>query len=124
MGNFIDMAAVLVPKARVEAYLATQTVDGAAQCVAREPDRTLVIYDESSGDFGRIRRLSKEMSAVAFALHIHDDDLWLYELYSSGEMIDRFNASPHYWKALGDEEAATWRGSSAAIVAHCEVALI
>jgi hypothetical protein len=118
MGNFIDMAAVLAPESRIEGYLATHAEEGSAQVVAQESDRALVIYDDSSGDFARIRRISKELSTTAFALHIHDDDLWLYELYSNGNLVDRFNAHPHYWQKLSAAEAATWKGSPSAIVAH------
>lgn len=118
MGHFIDMAAVLAPPERVGAYLAEHPEDGSAACVSKEMDKTLVIYKVSSGDFGRVRRLSQELRVAVFALHLHDDALWLYELYASGVLMDRFNPIPHYWEELSEEETASWRGKPEIVAAY------
>ena len=81
MGGFIDMAAVLSPRDRVIQYLATTKGDGAATSFPSAIDRTFVMYEEATGDFERIRKLSEALGVFAFALHIHDGDLWLYEFY-------------------------------------------
>ncbi len=116
MGNFIDVAAVLAPPDRVRAALATLGAD--AGCISIQADRTLVLYSKSTGDFGRVRELSRTLGTAAFACHIHDDDLWLYEFYLAGELTDQFNTCPDYSEELGLEQKATWRGNAELLAQH------
>ena len=51
-----------------------------------------------------------------FALHIHDEDLWMYILFSNGERVDQFNPIPDYWNAsLPADERRAWAGSAAVV---------
>ena len=118
MGHFIDMAAVLKPLAEVEEYFARFPEADGVECVPGLPDRTLVIYGESTGNFERVSRLSAGLNGVAMALHIHDDDLWLYELYAAGVLQDCFNTIPDYWQEIDEEEQRKWQGNAAILAAH------
>jgi hypothetical protein len=118
MGNFIDMAAVLASKEKVAEYLATTGDDGAADCISDALDRTLVLFAEATGEFARIQNLSRDLKVPTFALHIHDDDLWLYEFYKDGEAIDQFNPIPGYWEEVSAQEKARWAGRADVIAAN------
>lgn len=112
------MAAVLAPAKVVNRYLEENRNDGEADCIATQADRTLVLYQESTGNFERISRLSKATGAPTFGLHIHDDDLWMYCLYSSGDLVDQFNPIPDYWKDIPVDEKNEWKGNPDVIVQH------
>ena len=116
MGNFIDMAAVLAPESLVTKYLSAHPDSGPAGCVAVSDDRTLILFGDATGDFKRISRISLDLGTTVFALHIHDDDLWMYELYKSGEQIDQFNSIPDYWEEISTEERERWKGNADLIV--------
>ncbi len=116
MGIFIDMAAVLAPEDRVNG--AINELGSDAGCYSVQPDRTLVLYQEATGDFERIKDLSRKLGVAAFACHIHDDDLWLYEFYLSGELVDKFNTIPSYWEELPPDEEAKWRGDADLLTRH------
>ena len=114
----MDLAAVLAPEDTVNAYLKTSGQSSPAGCLSTQPDRTLVIYEESTGDFTRIQEISAKLGVPVFALHVHDDDLWLYEFYVDGELKDRFNTIPEYWQELCDEEKASWKGNAQILATH------
>jgi len=116
MGNFIDLAAVLAPADRVRGVLDALGSD--AGCHSVLPDRTLVLYDEATGDMEPIQSLSRELGTAAFACHIHDDDLWIYEFYVSGTLIDKFNTIPSYWKPLTPSQEAEWKGNADLLASH------
>ena len=55
--------------------------------------------------------LSEKLNCPVFSFHIHDDDLWMYVLYESGDEIDHFNPIPDYWSDdLSEEEINFWMG--------------
>jgi hypothetical protein len=112
MGHFIDLAAVLAPEQRVKDYLASAGLSGGAGCLAGESGRTLVLFEEATGEFTRIAKMSEALQVPVFALHIHDDDLWMYEFYTSGRLADRFNTQPGYWQEIEDGERETWKGDA------------
>lgn len=60
--------------------------------------------------------LSGDLQAPVFSFHIHDGDLWMYELFVNGERADRFNPLPDYWD---DEISAaaikSWKGNPAIV---------
>lgn len=116
MGNFIDLAAVLAPAERVQSVL--DALGAEAEHYSVLPDRTLVLYEESTGDFDRIQTLSQKLGAPVFACHIHDDDLWVYEFYVAGNLVDKFNTEPSYWKKLTAEEEAAWKGDADLLARH------
>ncbi len=49
---------------------------------------------------------------------IHGEDLWLYEFYLSGELIDRFSTMPEYWGELSPEEKTSPRGDAELLARH------
>ena len=60
--------------------------------------------------------LSGTLGSSVFSLHIHDEDLWMYVLYSAGEEVDRFNPIPDYWsEELSEEECAQWSGDASEV---------
>ncbi len=57
--------------------------------------------------------LSRALHSPVFSLHIHDEDLWMYSLFSEGEEVDRFNPIPDYWSdAMSQEECDLWAGDA------------
>jgi hypothetical protein len=65
-----------------------------------------------------MQTLSRELKAAVVACHIHDDDLWLYEFYVAGELADKFNTLPGYWKQLTPEQEAEWKGDADLLAEH------
>ena len=116
MGEFIDMAAVLAPLERTRSGL--EKLGATARCYPARSDRTLVVYDEATGDFAKVESLSRELGVAAFACHIHDGDLWLYEFYLNGVPTDRFNSLPEYWGDISLEEKADWKGDADMLARH------
>jgi hypothetical protein len=63
--------------------------------------------------------LSRKLQKSVFSFHIHDGDLWMYDLYRNGERLDGFNPIPDYWdEDISDEERGAYKGN-AAIVCQC-----
>ena len=48
---------------------------------------SFMLWDECS------EVISSRLNAPAFSFHIHDDDMWMYVLYSGEGEADRFNRS-------------------------------
>jgi hypothetical protein len=63
--------------------------------------------------------LSKTLGTAVFSLHIHDEDLWMYTLFSKGEQVDQFNPIPDYWsKRMPNVEKQMWAGNAAIVAQH------
>ncbi len=57
--------------------------------------------------------LSKDLQASVFSLHIHDEDLWMFELYHDGERVTGFNPLPDYFdEDIAEEEIKHWQGDA------------
>jgi hypothetical protein len=57
--------------------------------------------------------ISKDLNATVFSLHIHDEDLWMFQMYHNGENITRFNPLPDYWEEdITTEEVNYWLGDA------------
>lgn len=56
--------------------------------------------------------LSKDMLSPTLLLHIHDGDLWMYELFSNGACVDRHNPIPDYWAKISQTEKRSWKGDA------------
>ncbi len=64
--------------------------------------------------------LSQSLNAPVFFLHIHDGDLWMYELFVQGNVVDRFNPIPAYWSDdMPESEIKFWFGNPAVISRWC-----
>jgi len=60
--------------------------------------------------------LSKDLKTSVFSFHIHDEDLWMFELFHHGERVAQFNPLPDYWEEdLSEEELEAWRGDAQAV---------
>ena len=71
------------------------------------------LWDETSA------YLSKALGTPVFFFHIHDSDLWMYELFVNGEIVDQFNPIPHYWDDhMSEEERQSWKGDVNMIAEH------
>ena len=72
-----------------------------------------VKWDEAS------EHLSKTLGTSVVSLHIHDEDLWMYVLFSKGEQIDQFNPIPDYWsRKMPKSEKQVWAGNAAVVAQH------
>lgn len=65
------------------------------------------------------QRLSATLMKPVFAFHIHDGDLWMYEFFADGQLVDLFNPWPRYWTRKFDPPApAEWAAYAGNIAAH------
>ena len=65
------------------------------------------------------RYLSKSLDTTVFSLHIHDEELWMYILFSKGEQVDQFNPIPHYWqRRMPKSDKQLWSGDAAVVARH------
>jgi hypothetical protein len=63
--------------------------------------------------------LSRTLGTSVFSLHIHDEDLWMYVLFSKGEQVDQFNPIPDYWSdKISDAERMAWAGRAGVVGMH------
>lgn len=89
-----------------------------ADCLVQELDgNTTIVYpDYFTGYDDCSAIISKALNCVVFSCHIHDGDLWMYVLYSNGQVIDQYNPMPDYWDdSISDEERDSWKGSAAVV---------
>lgn len=52
--------------------------------------------------------LSKQLNTSVFAFHIHDEDMWMFRLFQTGQETARFNPIPDYWGELSKSERSSW----------------
>lgn len=85
--------------------------------VEGEADRFTILYPwdffawDDASSF-----LSRTLGSPVFSLHLHDEDLWMYVLYSGGEEVDRFNPIPDYWSdGMSEEEYVQWSGDASVV---------
>jgi hypothetical protein len=135
MGLFLAMSGVAnSSRAAVEealrAYLAERggTLEPAGSFA--DPSEALLIAESGShvtvmypGEFiqwdNASQYLSRALGAAVFSLHIHDEDLWMYVLFSKGEQVDQFNPIPQYWnRKMPKSEKELWAGNAAVIAQH------
>ena len=65
------------------------------------------------------QHLSRTLGTFVFSLHIHDEDLWMYILFSKGEQVDQFNPIPDYWsEKMSEAEMQEWAGRAAVVGMH------
>ena len=77
---------------------------------------TSLLYPNDFYDWdGASEFLSKRLGRPVFSFHIHDEDLWMYQLFENGEVVDQFNPIPEYWDGLEPDEIKRWAGNAAAV---------
>ena len=63
--------------------------------------------------------LSRTLDTSVFSLHIHDEDLWMYVLFSKGEQVDQFNPISNYWqRKMPKVEKEFWSGNATVVAEH------
>jgi len=97
----------------VEAALRNYAIErgGALEAIgsSTDPSEALLITDSGNhitvmypGEFVQwddaSQFLSRTLDTSVFSLHIHDEDLWMYVLFSKGEQVDQFNPISNYWQ--------------------------
>jgi len=84
---------------------------GRSAIVTPEQDGCVVIFDEQSDDqdsaviAALASRLSRELRCPVLAILNHDDDIFWYHLYLSGELADEYDSSPGYFDASAEPSA-------------------
>jgi hypothetical protein len=84
-------------------------------CIVEEANgNTSIFYPDGYLEWDNSSEfLSKELNTKVFSFHIHDGDLWMYVLYSVGQVIDQFNPIPDYWEEnISEKEIESWKGNS------------
>ncbi len=131
MGLFLAMSGVISADedavvVALRAYAETNNGLLEAEELTTEDNGCLVISEGVGGvtvlypgDFfdwdGASEFLSERLGRPVFSLHIHDGDLWMYQLYDHGGIVDKFNPIPDYWGELDDYDRHTWLGDATAV---------
>ena len=76
---------------------------GRSALVTPEQNGCVVVFDEESEEqdteiiASLASRLSHELDCPVLAVFNHDDDIFWYQLYVSGELTDEYDSSPGYF---------------------------
>lgn len=106
MGNFYTNYTLRGPSQQSVAA----TLAGRSAIVTPAQNGCVVVFDEESDEQNQeiIAELGSRLSG---ALHCpllvvlnHDDDIFWYQLYLSGELVDEYNSSPNYFDSSAEEE--------------------
>jgi len=107
MGNFYTNYTLKGPSQQtVAAALA-----GRSAIVTPVRDGCVVVFDQASDDQDSAviaelaSRLSQRFSCPVLAVLNHDDDIFWYQLYLSGELADEYDSSPGYFDASAEPSA-------------------
>lgn len=107
MGNFYTNYTLKGPSQRtVAAALA-----GRSAIVTPAQGGCVVVFDEQSDDQDSeviaelASRLSQELRCPVLAVLNHDDDIFWYQLYLSGELTDQYDSSPGYFDPEAEPSA-------------------
>jgi hypothetical protein len=107
MGNFYTNYTLRGPSPQeVVAALA-----GRSAIVTPAQDGCVVVFDEESDEqnieviIGLASRLSRELGCPVLAVLNHDDDVFWYRLYLSGELADEYDSAPGYFEMAAQPSA-------------------
>lgn len=109
MGNFYTNYTLRGPSQQAVAA----ALVGRSAIVTPEQDGCVVVFDEESDDqdqeviTGLASRLSRDLGCPVLAVLNHDDDIFWYQLYRSGELADEYDSSPGYFDAATEPSAPT-----------------
>jgi hypothetical protein len=116
MGNFYTNYTLRGPSQQSVATL----LAGHSAIVTPVENGCVTIFDEESDEQNQeviaafASRLSGEFSCPVLAVLNHDDDIFWYQLYLNGELVDEYNSSPNYFsQSEEDEEASAPSGGDA-----------
>jgi hypothetical protein len=109
MGNFYTNYTLRGPSPQaIVALLA-----GRSAFVTPAQDGCVVVLDEESDEQDTdiitllASRLSRELRCPVLAVLNHDDDIFWYQLYLSGELADEYDSSPGYFDPEAEPSAPT-----------------
>lgn len=135
MGSIVSLSAV-IGRSHKEVLNAlgkyTELADGGIQeerqnvvdeyrcIITEEYGNTTVMYPDGFLEWDSAsKQLSLELDTSVFALHKHEDALWLYILYEKGKRVDEFSPIPSYWDPKITEEEANQLKGDADLVSGC-----
>jgi hypothetical protein len=135
MGLFLAMSGVANSnRAAVEEALRAYATErgGTLETVGTSSDPSEALLIAESGGYVTVmypgefvqwddtsQYLSNTLHTSVISLHIHDEDLWMYVLFSKGEQVDQFNPIPDYWDdKVSDAERRAWAGNAAIVAQH------
>jgi len=107
MGNFYTNYTLRGPSQQAVAT----ALAGRKATVAPPHNGCIVAFDEASDDQDQERivelaaRLSRELRCPVLAVLNHDDDIFWYHLYESGQQTDEYNSSPGYFDPSAEPSA-------------------
>lgn len=99
MGNFYTNYTLRGPSPQAIVEL----LAGRSAIVTPAQDGCVVVFDEESEEQNTdvitslASRLSRELRCPVLAVLNHDDDIFWYQLYLSGELADEYDSSPGYF---------------------------
>ena len=135
MGLFLAMSGVAnSSRAAVEVALRAYARErgGTLEAVDASADPTEALLIAESGNHVTVmypgefiqwddasQHLSRALGTSVLSLHVHDEDLWMYVLFSKGEQVDQFNPVPDYWqRKTPKNEKELWAGNAALVAQH------
>jgi WD40 repeat protein len=69
------------------------------------------VYPEGKGQDNRVAKsLARQLPHEILHLMVHDDDVFAYEYYRDGRLIDQYNSCPDYFEKVPDRERENLRG--------------
>ena len=86
-------------------------LSGRSAIVTPAQNGCVVVFDEESDEqdpeiiTGLASRLSRELRCPLLAVLNHDDDIFWYQLYLSGELTDEYDSSPGYFDLATEPSA-------------------
>src|SRR5256886_1312319 len=98
MGNFYTNYTLRGPSQKAVAT----ALAGRSAIVTPAQDGCVVVFDEQSDDQDPevitelASQLSRKLCCPVLAVLNHDDDIFWYQLYLSGELADEYDSSPGY----------------------------
>ena len=80
--------------------------------ISERPSGVTVLYPDGFFDGDAASQvLSERLASPTFSFHIHDGDLWMFQLFEDGKLVDRFNPVTDYWGNLDPRERLSWQGN-------------
>lgn len=82
--------------------------------ISGQTSHTTIIYPNDFVEWDDASAfLSRDLQTSVFSFHIHDEDLWMFQLFYKGELVSRFNPVPDYWQDLiSEQEIESWQGDA------------
>lgn len=107
MGNFYTNYTLRGPSPQA----VVTALAGRSAIVTPVKDGCVVVFDEVSDEqdtkviTALAARLSHELRCPVLAVLNHDDDIFWYQLYLSGELADEYDSSPGYFEEAAEPSA-------------------